>query len=452
MSTAGGSRIPPRRRGRGLSPAVVYITLESVTGFAYYMMGTIYTVYLVLEAHLSPLQLVLLGTVLEATVLLFEVPTGILADTFGRRASVIIGVLLMGLGFGALGLTTSFWPIALTQITWGIGATFMSGAQEAWITDEVGEHPAARLFVRGAQAAQASGIVGIALSVVLATISLALPLIVSGLVGIGLAICLVVGMSEKGFVASDAERPRVHDSIAGTIKSSVAQVRAKPVLLLIFAVAALHGASTEGFDRLFQVHFIENTGLPSLGGLDRVLWFGVIDGGGLLLAIAASEFVKRRVDVTSHSGAARALALIYMLLVAGVVAFGLTTSFAFALLTFWLVTMLREINLPIYAAWINQGLDPRSRATINSVGSQVDALGQMSAGPGLGFVAVARSVQAAIVVSGLLRLPALGLFARALRRGSVGTVSPDEMETVPLQVDKVDVLEVNVPHDRPFHE
>ena len=234
MSTAGGSRIPPRRRGRGLSPAVVYITLESVTGFAYYMMGTIYTVYLVLEAHLSPLQLVLLGTVLEATVLLFEVPTGILADTFGRRASVIIGVLLMGLGFGALGLTTSFWPIALTQITWGIGATFMSGAQEAWITDEVGEHPAARLFVRGAQAAQASGIVGIALSVVLATISLALPLIVSGLVGIGLAIFLVVGMPEKGFVASDAERPRVHDSIAGTIKSSVVQVRAKPVLLLIF--------------------------------------------------------------------------------------------------------------------------------------------------------------------------------------------------------------------------
>ena len=83
---------------------------------------------------------------------------------------------------------------------------------------------------------------------------------------------------------------------------------------------------------------------------------------------------------------------------------------------------------PVFAAWLNQGLDPRSRATVNSLWGQSDALGQMSAGPILGWLAIARSVPFALAVSGVLRAPALGLIGRALSRGSAGTLPPDEME------------------------
>ena len=78
---------------------------------------------------------------------------------------------------------------------------------------------------------------------------------------------------------------------------------------------------------------------------------------------------------------------------------------------------------PIFDAWINQGLDPQTRATINSMGSQADAIGQAAGGPVLGLIGNARC-PAALVVSGLLRCPALLLYARAIARGTVGTVAP----------------------------
>jgi len=200
-------------------------------------------------------------------------------------------------------------------------------------------------------------------------------------------------------------------------------VRARPVLLLVFAVAAFHGVSTEGFDRLWELELLRDIGLPGLAGLDPVLWFGVINAVGLLLAVVATEVVRRRVDVASHRGAAGALAVVNLLLVGSVAGFGLAGSFWVALALRWVVGLLRELNDPLTTAWINQGLDPASRATVNSLGAQADALGQVAGGPLLGWIAVARSVRAAIVVSGLVRLPALLLFARTLRPATSSTAT-----------------------------
>ena len=93
------------------------------------MIDPIIAVYYVQVVGLGPLALVMLGTVVEVTKLLFEVPTGVVADLYGRL-SVIIGVLLVGACFVLQGLlpllVTSCWPKVLR----GIGATFSSGALE----------------------------------------------------------------------------------------------------------------------------------------------------------------------------------------------------------------------------------------------------------------------------------------------------------------------------------
>jgi hypothetical protein len=83
---------------------------------------------------------------------------------------------------------------------------------------------------------------------------------------------------------------------------------------------------------------------------------------------------------------------------------------------------------PLFTAWINQGLDPATRATINSMGGQADAVGQAMAGPVVGGVGRAVSVPWALTLAGLLRLPILFLYLRAIRRGTVGTVEPDAMD------------------------
>jgi len=410
------------------------------------MMGTLFSVYLIVEAGFDPFQLVVMGTILEVTVLVFEVPTGVLADHVSRRLSVIVGVALSGIGFGLTGLVESFWHIAIAQMFWGVGYTFISGAQVAWITDEVGETEAAKLYVRGSQYWQFSSVLGIGVGVGLATISLGLPLVVSGVVLLGLALALVVVMPEDNFPGRGAAAGEAR-SVLAPFRGGISMLKTRPILVLILAVALIQGLSTEGFDRLAHLHLIADTGLPSIGGLDRVLWFGILDGGGLLLAIAGAEYVKRKVDVTSHAGAAKALAFIDTLLIVGVAFFALVTNFYAALIAFWIVALLREVNEPIYEAWVNQGLEPKSRATVNSMASQAHAFGEVG---GFGFGLVARaSVPGAIFLSGIVRAPALLLFWRALKKGTVATLPPEEMEPVePEPGPPTDTVAINAP-DRP---
>ena len=108
---------------------------------------TVIMVFQVTEVGLNPLQLVLLGTTLEVTALLFEVPTGVVADVYSRRLSVIIGVFIIGVGMAMQALPT-FGLLLLAQVVWGIGYTFTSGATDAWLVDEVGDQNAGEVFLR----------------------------------------------------------------------------------------------------------------------------------------------------------------------------------------------------------------------------------------------------------------------------------------------------------------
>src|SRR5205085_6527917 len=91
--------------------------------------------------------------------------------------------------------------------------------------------------------------------------------------------------------------------------------------------------------------------------------------------------------------------------------------FVVAVVAFLAVTVLNQMTPALYNTWINHDLDPRSRATVNSLGSQVDALGQVVGGPGLGAIASAWSVPAAMVASALVRVPAAALFGLHRYRG-----------------------------------
>ncbi len=81
----------------GLKPArTIYLGIAGCATLLLEMMSTVEGVYKVTTVGLNPLQLVLLGTSLEVAVFLFEVPTGVVADLYSRRLSVIIGLGVMG--------------------------------------------------------------------------------------------------------------------------------------------------------------------------------------------------------------------------------------------------------------------------------------------------------------------------------------------------------------------
>ncbi len=400
-------------------PLAVYLTLEGALALFMGIHGTVTAIYRVQVAGLNPLQLTLVGTALEGSIFLLQLPTGALADTFSRRASVIVGVLLTGAGFLLEGLFPIFWTILLAQVLWGAGYTFISGAEEAWIADEIGVERANQAFLRANQVGMVTQIVGVGISVALASVRLSLPLVTAGALTLALGVALVPLMPEsrraprEGDGAAASLRERLAE-VGRTARAGLALTRARPVLPLILGITLFQGMSSEGFDRLGEAHFLLDTGLPPLGPLQPVAWFGAFSIAIALVGLAATEVARRRVDTASHRSVSRALLGLVAALLVCLVAFALAPGFGLAAVAYVAANVIRRVTGPLSTAWMNQSADTRSRATVLSLEGQADALGQIAGGPVIGAIGLAASLPAALLASAVALLPALGLYLPAV--------------------------------------
>jgi DHA3 family tetracycline resistance protein-like MFS transporter len=402
-----------------LRPYPVYLFVNGAFALCFMLYATIASVYRIQTVGLNPFELVLVGTVLELAVLTFEVPTGVLADTYSRRLSVIVGFFFIGAGFVLEGSVPVLAAVLAAQVIWGAGYTFISGALQAWIADEVGEGNLGRVYLRGEQADYLGSLVGVIASALLATVALRAPLLVGGLLTVALGLTLALVMPERNFHPSPREGRSSWSQLGNTARGGARLIRARPVLLMLLAIAAFSGMSSEGFDRLWEAHFLKDLGLPTLGGLDPVVWFGVINAGTLVLGYTAAGIMGRTMDVSNATVVARSLFVLDALNAAGILAFALAGNFAFALCTFWFASLVRRLGEPLYLTWLNQGLDPGVRATVISMGSQANALGQIAGGPVIGAVGTLAGIRAALALAGLILSPAVALYGRALRHGGV---------------------------------
>ena len=368
---------------------------------------TVWAVYLVQDVGVNPLQLVVLGTVSEIAVFLFEVPTGVVADTYSRRLSIIIGIILAGVSMVIFGLVAVYWVIVLAVILRGIGGTFMSGAWEAWITDEHGVDGIGRVFLRGDQFSYLGAIAGSALGVGIATWDL----------GTGIA-CIFV-MPEHGFQRRPVEERRSPlRAMRTTAVTGGKLVRGHNILLLIVGITFFAGAASEGLDRLWEAHLLKDVGLPDLWGMDPVVWFGVFNIVGLVAGIVITSFLVPRFEYADNAKLARTLLWLTVVLSVSVVIFGLATSFAVAAVAYLVARLVRRLKDPLYVTWLNKNVEDSSvRATVNSIASQADAIGEVAGGPAIGVIGTVGSLRAALVATGLLLTPAIPLFLRALRHG-----------------------------------
>ncbi len=328
--------------------------------------------------------------------------------------------MLVGAGFILEGLVPTFTAIAIAQVIWGAGAILSDGADDAWITDEVGEERAGRVFLRGSQLGQAASLLGIFIGVALASIRLNLPILVGGALDLGLGVYLLFAMTEAGFKAIPGDRSGTFAGMVAAARSSLATVRRRPLILSILAITVVWGLSGEGIDRLNQVHFLKDVGLPSFAGLSPVLWFGMISGTSAVLGIGATQIIRRWLDLENHALVTRSLfafTAVRTLMLGG---FALTANLAAAIAFLSIASVMRQSYGPVQRAWLNRSLAPGNRATLFSVDGQADALGQIVGGPIIGVVGSGVSIRAALMSSAALLGLALPLLARALGQASDG--------------------------------
>jgi DHA3 family tetracycline resistance protein-like MFS transporter len=385
--------------------------LESLTSS---MIWTAMLVYQIQTVGLTPLQLVLLGTTMEVTLFLFEIPTGIVADVYSRRLSTIIGVFVMGASYLWQGSVPTFEALVLGNVIWGIGYTFTSGAYHAWLVDELGQERVGNAFVRGEQVARVTGVVGIGVSVALGSLHLQLPILVGGALLLISGIFLLVSMPETGFKPVPRQDRSTFGKMVDTFRDGVRVVRARPMLLRILGVGVFFGLFSEGWDRLWRAQLIMTFNLEGTLGVPAIAVFGAMEVVFLLFSIGGMEVMRRRLNMSDGARLTRVVFWLTAVMVVGIIAYGVAPSLAAALALWFIFSIARDLIGPALATWTNQHIDSSVRATVLSMQSQVDAIGQAVGGPPIGMVGQL-SLRAAFVVSGLILSPALILLQRIRR-------------------------------------
>ena len=375
----------------------------------------IYVVTSLYEARVAGLtgaQLVMVGTTLEITIFLFEIPTGIVADIYSRRLSIIIGFLIIGTGFIVEGFFPFFAPILIAQVLKGVGFTFTSGAEEAWLSDEIGEKNANRTFLQANKFDLAGAFIGMAIAIPLGNFSIKAPFLLGGPLFIIMGLCLMVIMPEKGFKPLRTNERHSWNRFFDVFRNGFEVVKQRADLRTALSAGFIYGLYSEGWDRLWVKHLITRFSIQGSLGISEVTFLGLLRATGVLLSIVGNHFVERKLDSAHIPSITMGLLVLSGLLSISILLFAFSPFLLLCVIAVWLVYLTRNLIAPLYSAWVNQRLDSETRATVISMSGQVDAIGQITSGPVAAAISL-WSVQAAISAAAILIWPVFPLIRKA---------------------------------------
>lgn len=422
---------PPRREQ---SPYRVYLLLECGTSFLLGIAYATITVYWVTAGKLDALQLLLLGTGLEVSYFLFQLPTGVLADMLSRRLCVLTGLFVIGLALVIEASSPSFANLLAAQLVLGLGYALNNGAQEAWIADELaapregsgpaeaGGPPMAAVYMRATQLGLLGTVAGSLLSGLIALGGLNLPLLLGGALICLLAIGTATVMPERNFrpaarEAGPAVLVRQSGAIlAGQVRVTHRAIVAVPGLTLLFVMTMFAGLWSESFDRLWGALLIRDIGFPQIAGLHPAMWFSLLSAAVAVLALGSTELARRRAERLGADTVAGALLGVTLAIGVGVVAMATTHSFVLAVAAYLAISVLRPVTDPLIDGWMVTRIDPAVRATALSARDMFDSGGQIIGGPLVGAVGSLTSIRVALLAGAAALVPAAGCLAAASRR------------------------------------
>jgi MFS family permease len=361
------------------------------------------SLYLVVQAELSPLQLVFLGTAQSLIGMAFEIPTGVVADTLSRKWSIVIAHAVMGGSMVITGLVTAFPALVLTQMLWGLAWTFSSGADVAWLTDEC-EQPkdVARVLTAAARWEQVGAATGLVSFGAIAWITgLAISIVVAGIAMLILGIFVAIRFKERNFAPIREYRYRASLFI---LRDGFRLAHRDRTILLVFLVTMLVNGADEALGRLFPRRLVD-LGLPQ--SPDPIVWLTTLGLGTLALGAVVLRVVESRITGVHTTKRFYAGACVVGAL--GVLVFAVAPEHLTAMAG---VLLARGIASPVLriisVIWVNQKATSRVRATLQSFLSQVEFVGEIGLGFGLGIIAQTMQIEAAMFGACLL-LAAAGM-------------------------------------------
>jgi MFS family permease len=395
----------------------VYLLLSALFTLAASVIWGVNTLFL-LDAGLDIFQVFVVNAAFTAGIVVFEIPTGVVADSTGRRRSFLLSALTLILGtvgyIVAAMLDAGIAPFVVASVILGLGYAFYSGAVEAWLVDALAatghDGPLDRVFARGSIVSGVAMVVGSIGGGFLGGIGLAWPYVVrAGL----LAAVFAVGaaaMFDIGFTARATTAAHLPAEMKRVLRASTTFGWGSRSIRLLTFVSLIHGAFLMWGFYAWQPYVLE------LLASDAVWITGVVTAAVALSTIAGNSLVNvftrfcgRRTTLLIASSAVLATAA---------TAVGLVDSFWPAMVLFLLSMAAMGVVAPVQQAYLHAVAPSSERATIVSTVSLAGSIGGIGGSLGLGYVSRAQSVATGYVVGGLttlLALPPLGRL-RAMRQ------------------------------------
>jgi len=363
------------------------------------------SLYFVVTAHLSASQLLVLGTVMAVTMVLSDIPSGVWSDAFSRKWPLVIGHGFLAAGMVMTGVVTAFPLLLVTQMLWGLGWAFSTGADVAWLTDELDrpERIARALTARarwdlvgGAAGLVAFGVLGWAAG-------LATAIVVSGAATALLGLFVAARFTEDNFIPA---RERRWSASLSIFRRGLALARGDHEILLVFAATLIiNGAGVITW--LFPKQLV-NLGFPS----HLILWYTALGILASAVGVVALHIVEARIDGVGVARRIYALTCFIGLLGLIVLAYG-PNALIGGLGVLLVGGIAFNVTRAVSVIWVNRRTTSDVRATVHSFLSQAETVGEIVGGLALASLARATSIPVALITAGALIAFAGALVARS---------------------------------------
>ncbi len=370
------------------------------------------SLYLVVDAQLSAFQLVFLGTAQGIISLVVEVPAGVVADTISRKWALMIAHAFVGISMVITGLVTSFPALVGTQMLWGVGWAFASGADIAWVTDELGRPDRiARVLTASARwevVGSAVGLLGFGLLAF--AIGRGPAMVVAGVAMVVLGLYVISRFTEHGFTPTRARRWQQSTTI---LRRGVALARRDREILLVLVATVLINGAAEAYGRLYPRQLVA-LGFP--GQSDPIVWFTGLGIIAFAIGAFALRIVEARIDGVGV--ARRVYAAACFIGAIGLIALACAPGYLVGSAGVLLVGGITlTVTRAVGVIWVNRRTTSDVRATMQSMLAQAEYGGEILCGVALGALAQSTSIPVAFACSAALIAGAGVMVVQSRTRG-----------------------------------
>jgi MFS family permease len=354
-----------------------------------------------LDAGLKIFEVFIANSIFTAAMVLFEIPTGVLADTSGRRISFLLSVLI--LAFATIGYVAVAWLnggllwFGVMSVFLGLGFTFYSGAVEAWLVDALSATDYSgtleTVFARGGLITGGAMLVGTISGGFLGDLSLAAPFILRAVLLIALFVFAYISMHDIGYQSRSLKLHLIPAEIQRVAKDSITYGWNNRSLRLIIVVGFIQGSFFAWAWYAWQPYFLDLLGREAVwvaGIIAALIALAMMAGNSIVEYL--TSFCGRRTTILLWTTAVFSIAMI------GV---GVTNSFWLAVALFLVAMAAIGVSQPIKQAIIHGLIPSEQRATIVSFDSMVASGGGVLGQSSLGYLAQMRSFGSGYISGGV---------------------------------------------------